>query len=108
MNAAQPSDERGPASRPSPTGERGMKAATIQGHLAYLRTALRWAADQRLLPAAPKVIMPKVPKKANVRKIAAEEIERLVVLAPDEGWAAFIRTAWYTGMRRNEMLDLSG
>jgi integrase len=86
--------------------EKGYRPATIQGHLAYLRAALRWAADQRLIPVAPKVVMPKVPKKKIIRKIVAEEFERLVAVAPDDGWAAFICTAWYTGMRRNEMLDL--
>jgi len=30
--------------------EKGYKAPTIQGHLAYLRAALRWAADQRRSP----------------------------------------------------------
>lgn len=84
----------------------GHKAATIAGHLAYLRAALRWAADQKLIPAAPKVIMPKLPKKAEVTKIVMEQFERLLAIAPDDGWAAFLQTAWYTGMRRNEMLDL--
>jgi integrase len=87
--------------------EKGFKPATIQGHLAYLRAALRWAADQKLIPAAPKVAMPKVPKKKIIRKIVAEEFERLLAVAPDEGWAAFLQTAWFTGMRRNEMLDLT-
>jgi hypothetical protein len=49
--------------------ENGCKPATIQGHLAYLRAALRWAADQKLIPTAPKVVMPKVPKKRIIRKI---------------------------------------
>jgi integrase len=87
--------------------EKGFRPATIQGHLAYLRAALRWAADQRLIPAAPKVAMPKVPKKRIIRKIVAEEFERLLAVAPDDCWDAFLRTAWYTGMRRNEMLDLT-
>jgi integrase len=87
--------------------EDGYKPATIQGHLAYLRAALRWAADQKLIPAAPKVVMPKVPKKVVVRKIVAEEFERLLTVAPDDCWRSFISTAWYTGMRRNEMLDLT-
>jgi integrase len=87
--------------------EGGMKAATIQGHLAYLRAALRWAAGQKLIPTAPRVVMPKVPKKTIIRIICAEEFERLVAVAPDDGWAAFFCTAWYTGMRRNEMLDLT-
>jgi integrase len=86
--------------------EGGYKAPTIQGHLAYLRAALRWAADQKLIPAAPKVVMPKLPKKKIIRKIVAEQFERLLAVASDDCWAAFLQTAWYTGMRRNEMLDL--
>src|SRR5262245_37298511 len=58
-------------------------------------------------PPAPKVVMPKVPKKKTIRKIVAEEFERLLTAAPDECWAAFLQTAWFTGMRRNEMLDLT-
>jgi hypothetical protein len=47
--------------------EEGMKHATIQGHLAYLRAALLWAADQKLIPGAPKVVMPKVSKNSIIR-----------------------------------------
>ena len=83
------------------------KPATIRGHLAYLRAALRWAAEQKFIPAAPKVSMPKVPKKQNIRKITGEEFERLYSKTPSLDWRAFIATAWYTGMRRNEMLDLT-
>jgi integrase len=86
--------------------EKGLRPATVHGHLAYLRAALRWAADQKLIPAAPKVVMPKLPRKTKVRKIVAEEFERLVAVAPDESWRAFLCTAWYTGMQRCEMLDL--
>ena len=87
--------------------EKGQKAATIQGYLAYLRAALRWAADQKLIPQAPKVKMPRLPKKVVIRKITAEEFERLYAATPDPLWAAFVATAWYTGMRRCEMLDLA-
>src|SRR5262249_29599422 len=83
------------------------KAATIQGHLAYLRAALGWAADQKFIPVVPKIVMPKVPKKQNIRKIVAEQFERLMEKATDHNWRALIATAWYTGMRRNEMLDLT-
>jgi integrase len=51
--------------------------------------------------------MPKVPKKVNIRKIVLEEFERLLAVAPDDCWVAFLYTAWHTGMRRNEMLDLT-
>jgi integrase len=86
--------------------EKGRKVTTISGHLAYLRAALGWAASQKLIIAAPKVVMPKLPRKQAIRKIVAEEFERLVAVAPSEPWRALICTAWYTGMRRNEMLDL--
>jgi integrase len=86
--------------------EKGLKATTISGHLAYLRAALKWAADQKLIPAAPKVVMPKVPKTWKIRKIVLEEYERLLAAAPDETWRSLISTAWHTGMRRNELLDL--
>jgi integrase len=86
--------------------ERGRKPATVHGHLAFLRAALRWAAEQKLIPAPPGFVMPKLPRKAKVRKIVAEEFERLVAAAPDEPWRALIATAWYSGMRRCEMLDL--
>jgi integrase len=67
---------------------------------------LRWAADQKLISAPPKVVMPKLPRKRKIRKIVAEELERLLAAAPDEQWRSLISVAWYTGMRRNEMLDL--
>jgi integrase len=86
--------------------ERGFKAPTVHGHLAYLRAALEWAAAQKLIPDAPKVVMPKLPRKRKIRKIVAEEFERLVSVAPDETWRSFICVAWYTGMRRCEVLDL--
>jgi integrase len=85
----------------------GFKPATIQGHLAYLRAALRWAADQKFIPAPPKVVMPRVPKKKFIRKIVDGEYRALLVKAPNAHWYAFIATAWFTGMRRNEMLDLT-
>jgi integrase len=87
--------------------EDGCKPATIQGHLAYLRAALRWAVEQRFIGTAPRVSMPKVPKKKFIRKIVEAEFDRLVAAAPDQEWELFMRVAWYTGMRRNEMLDLT-
>jgi hypothetical protein len=75
--------------------EAGYKAATIQGHLAYLRAALPWAADQKFISVAPKVVMPKAPKKNNIRKITAGDFERLMEKALDQAWRTFIATVWY-------------
>ena len=57
---------------------------TIAGYLAHLRAALQWAADQKLIPAAPKIRKPKRVKKqgrgskAKGRPIATEEFERML------------------------------
>jgi integrase len=86
--------------------EAGRAPATIAGNLAYLKAALRWAADQRLLAVVPKIQMPKLAKRQVIRKITTEEFERLLAVAPSSEWAGFLATAWSTGMRRTEMLEL--
>jgi integrase len=85
----------------------GRSPATLQAHLAYLRAALRWAVDQGFLPAVPKVAMPKVPKKRHINRIDRPQFERLLQEAPNDGWRLFLWTAWYTGMRRCELLALT-
>ncbi len=85
----------------------GMRPATICGHLAYLKAALGWAAGQKLIHAVPRIEMPKVPKRRNICKITPEEFPHLLDKAPDVLWHAYIATAWYSGMRRNEMLELT-
>jgi integrase len=85
----------------------GRKPATIAGHLAYLKAALRWAVGQKFLPVMPKVVMPKVPKKSIIRTVTMEEFERLLQFAPNDLWRAVLWTAWYTGMRRTELLTLT-
>jgi integrase len=87
--------------------EAGMQPATIQRHLAYLRAALHWASKQRFIREVPTFIMPKLPKKKTIRKIVAEQFEKLLAKAKDPHWKRLITTAWYTGMRWNEMLDLT-
>jgi integrase len=83
------------------------RPATIQGHLAYLKAALRWAVKQKLLTELPAIDMPKVPKKSIIRTVTMEEFERLLDKCPDDQWRALLWTAWYTGMRRTEMFDLT-
>ena len=85
--------------------EAGLAKPTIAGHLAYLRAALRWAARQGLLPSAPLVEMPRLPRKSHIRTIDGAGFLRLLNAAP-EPWRPFISCAWHTGMRRGELLEL--
>lgn len=83
----------------------GKSVATIHSHLAYLKTALNWAARQGLIARAPAVDMPKLPTKIHIRTITLEDLERIMAVAPAR-WTPFLWTAWHTGMRRNELTVL--
>jgi integrase len=48
-----------------------------------------------------------LPRKSKIRKIDRTQFDRLLGAAPTGQWQAFLWTAWFTGMRRNEMLDLT-
>ena len=86
--------------------EGGNEPATIVGHLAYLKAALRWAARQKLIPAAPYIDMPRVPKHRRIRTVADDGFARILLACPDDHWRRFVWCAWHTGMRRNELLSL--
>jgi integrase len=86
--------------------EKGCVAFTVHGHLAYLHAALKWAVGQKFMAELPTFEMPELPKRKFIRKIVAEQFEKLYDKA--EGlWKPFVATAWYTGMRRGELLDLT-
>lgn len=92
----------------------GCAAATIQGHLAYLKVAIRWAAEQKLIPVVPKFPKMKVPKGASKKKIRAaarigvDELHKLLKHAPNDGWRLLIALAWQCGLRRCEARNVRG
>jgi integrase len=85
----------------------GHGKATVAGHLAYLRAALRWAARvPKLIPQVPVVDLPKLPKKSFIRRTDHAGFLRILNAAPSEDWRLLISVAWYTGRRRGELLAL--
>jgi integrase len=84
----------------------GLAKATVAGRLAYLRAALRWAARRGLIPAAPAVEMPTLPRTYPVQTVSHEGFLRLLAACPSGGWRLLVHTAWHTGMRRGELLAL--
>ncbi|MFL5242374.1 MAG: tyrosine-type recombinase/integrase [Gemmataceae bacterium] len=83
------------------------RPATIHGHLSYLSAAMHWAVKMGLIAKMPYIELPRLPEPEEIRTIILEEYERLIMSAPTEWWRVFIATAWFTGMRRNEILALS-
>jgi integrase len=90
---------------PGRGGNATMSPWTVKVRLAFLRTALNWAAQQKLLPEAPAFPVAKVPKK-RPQPVPAESFERLLAKAPDQQTKAFLLCGWLAGLRRNEALAL--
>jgi integrase len=85
-----------------PTGL--MAPLTVKIHLQFLRSALSWAARQKLIPEVPEFPAVKVPKR-RPQPVAAEAFERLLAKA-DGQTRAFLLCGWLAGLRRNEALEL--
>jgi integrase len=85
---------------------RDLDPLTIRGYLSVVRTALRWAARQKLIAAAPHVEMPDVPgRKRRMNTINHAEYLDLRTKLPDPN-RTLLDVAWYTGMRLGELLAL--
>lgn len=93
---------------------KGHSPSTIAGYLAYIKAALNWAAEQRILHAAPSVVVPKIPKGVSRSKIRAAaritdaDFLRLIDHAPTAGWRLLISFAWHCGLRRCEAMNVCG
>lgn len=113
--------------KPKPCAE-----STIKGYLAYLKAALNWAKDQKLLREVPEIKSPPRAKKSakamKGRPIATEEFERVLAKVDSviglhrknlgetrseylrqasESWKCFLRGLWVSGLRLGESLVLS-
>jgi integrase len=82
-----------------------LAASTVKIRLQFLRTALTWAARQKLIPEAPRFDPVKVPR-TKPRPTPAESFERLLAKAPDLQTRVFLLCGWKAGLRLNEALAL--
>jgi integrase len=82
-----------------------MQESTIKIRLQFLRTALNWAAQQKLIPECPAFPSIKVPKR-RPQPVPVESFERLLAKAPDDNMRAFVLCGWLAGLRLNEGLSL--
>jgi integrase len=87
-------------------GRSGMGANTMKNYLTFLRSALRWATRQKLLPECPEFPTVKVPKK-RPQPIPTESFERLLAKAPEGPWRALLWTGWLAGLRIGEAYALA-
>jgi len=94
----------------------GKAEATIARHLRHLKSAMRWANREGLLPTLPAFTMPKRAKGAKMmrgRPITGEEFDRMIAAVPAvvenaaaESWRFYLRGLWESGLRLSESLTL--
>jgi integrase len=92
--------------------EEGMGEVSIGTYFRSLRAALSWGADQGLLPAVPKMAIPR-PGGAKGRSLTGEEFDRMVEVVPKlrphdtSAWVRYLRGLYLGGLRLEESLILS-
>jgi integrase len=84
---------------------KGNQPSTIKVRLQHLGTALRWAVQQKMLPACPHFPSVKVPKK-RPQPVPPESFERLYAKTSDPQMQALVLCGWLAGLRRCEALAL--
>jgi integrase len=86
-------------------GRVGMAPSSMAVYLQYLRTALRWAAGQKLIPECPRFPRVKAPER-HPRPIPAESFERILARAEDAPTRAYLLCGWLAGLRLSEAFEL--
>jgi integrase len=93
-----------------------IRETTIASVLRHLRPALVWAVSMGMLPAVPKIEMPRRAKGqtlARARAVTAEEYERMLAACdkarPHDAatWKRYLTGLWLSGLRLDESLRLS-
>jgi integrase len=90
--------------QPGRLDKAGWSPWTVKVRLQFLRTALNWAVEQKLIPECPHFDSVRVPK-TKPRPVPAEPVEKLLAKA-DEQLRAFLLCGWLAGLRRKEALLL--
>jgi integrase len=86
-------------------GREGMSPGTMKVRLQFLRTALRWAVTQKLIPECPTFPAVKVPRK-KPQPVPLESFERLLDKTPDPQMKGYLLCGWLAGLRLAEALAL--
>ncbi len=93
-----------------------IRETSIASVLRHLRPALVWAVSMGMLPAVPKIEMPRRAKGqtlARARAVTAEEFERMLAACDKarphdaDAWKRYLTGLWLSGLRLEESLRLS-
>lgn len=93
----------------------GVKETTIASVLRHVRAALGWAASVEMLPAVPKITMPKKAKGKKMKggALVGEQFDRLLLAVPKvrphdaAAWVHLLTGVYLSGLRLGEACVLS-
>lgn len=98
------------------TLSRNVSSSTWNNYFRHLRVLLRFAADHEPVPALSgnlsalllreHVERPKTISRSDLKKAMAYISSRRSAIRPRWFWAILLRTLYYTGMRRRQLIDL--
>lgn len=91
------------------------KDTTIASVLRHVRAALGWAVSVGMLPAVPKVNMPKGSKGRKMKggAVVGEQFDRMIAAVPKvrptdaADWVRYLTGLWLSGLRLQESITLS-
>jgi integrase len=86
-------------------GKVGLAPMTMKNYLIALKSALGWAAEQKLILCVPAFPVVKVPKR-KPQPVPTESFEKLLEKAPNDLWRAYLLCGWYGGLRLSEASHL--
>ncbi len=94
----------------------GLEDVSIKGYLAYLKTALQWAASLKLIqevPVFPKFKRIRETKAMRGRPLTLDEFKLMLAAVPKVcgkkhafSWRFLLIGLWYSGLRISESLEL--
>lgn len=87
-------------------GREGVSTATVRTELQALSAALKWAAGERIITAAPTIKLPARPE-GRIRWLTREEAGRLVDACHAPHVRLFVLIALHTGARSGAILSLT-
>lgn len=78
---------------------------TVRGYLKIVNAFLQWLAEEREVPAAVRLKLPRVGRR-RVDVLSLEEVRRMLRACTNDRDRAIVQTLWETGCRIGELLGL--
>jgi integrase len=91
--------------RRAQSGATGLAPMTQRNYLVCLKTALKWACEQKMIPRVPAFPKIRVPKK-RPQPVQQADFDKLLAVMTSPEWRAYLLCGWWAGLRLTEAKHL--